>query len=115
MLPRYRSVAAFTAMLATLVLATDVQAADGSGFTARLVCSGCDHRAPGGEGAIQVLTPRTIHWAEGAPRGDAAVLRVRFAPEPEGWMLLAAGLSLVAVLHHSGAGRARRHRKSSAR
>ena len=89
-----------------------VSAAGGSGFPTRLVRSGYDNRTPGGGGTIQMVTPRLTHWAAGSHWGDIAVLRVQFAPEPEGWLLLAAGLSLVAVLHHSGAGRARQNRKS---
>jgi hypothetical protein len=78
------------------------------------VRSGYDNRTPDGAGTIQMVTPRLTHWAAGAHWGDIAVLRIHFAPEPEGWLLLAAGLSLVAVLHHSGAGRTRRGRNSSA-
>jgi hypothetical protein len=91
-----------------------VSAAGGSGFPTRLVRSGYDNRTPDGAGTIQMVTPRLTHWAAGAHWGDIAVLRIHFAPEPEGWLLLAAGLSLVAVLHHSGAGRTRRGRNSSA-
>ena len=90
----------------------EVSAAGDSGFPTRLVRSGYDNRTPGGGGTIQMVTPRLTHWAAGSHWGDIAVLRVQFAPEPEGWLLLAAGLSLVAVLHHSGAGRARQNRKS---
>jgi hypothetical protein len=92
-----------------------VSAAGGSGFPTRLVRSGYDNRTPGGGGTIQMVTPRLTHWAAGSHWGDIAVLRVQFAPEPESWLLLAAGLSLVAVLHHSGAGRARRNQNSSTR
>jgi hypothetical protein len=92
-----------------------VSAAGGSGFPTRLVRSGYDNRTPDGAGTIQMVTPRLTHWAAGAHWGDIAVLRIQFAPEPAGWVLLAAGLSLVAVLHHSGAGRTRRGRNSSAR
>jgi hypothetical protein len=89
-----------------------VSAAGGSGFPTRLVRSGYDNRTPGGGGTIQMVTPRLTHWAAGSHWGDIAVLRVQFAPEPEGWLLLATGLSLLAVLNHSGAGRARRVRRS---
>jgi len=109
----YRSIAVVTGFPWTTGRVS-VSAAGGSGFPTRLVRSGYDNRTPEGGGTIQMVTPRLTHWAAGSHWGDIAVLRVQFAPEPEGWLLLAAGLSLVAVLHHSGAGRARQNRKSPA-
>jgi hypothetical protein len=110
----YRSVALVTGFPWTTGRVS-VSAAGDSGFPTRLVRSGYDNRTAGGGGTIQMVTPRLTHWAAGSHWGDIAVLRIQFAPEPEGWVLLAAGLSLVAVLHHSGAGRTRRKRNSSAR
>jgi len=62
-----------------------VSAAGGSGFPTMLVRSGYDNRTPEGAGTIQMVTPRLTHWAAGAHWGDIAVLRLQFAPEPEGW------------------------------
>jgi hypothetical protein len=107
----YRSVALVTGFPWTTGRVS-VSAAGGSGFPTHLVRSGYDNRTPDGVGTIQMVTPRLTHWAAGSHWGDVAVLRIQFAPEPEGWVLLAAGLSLVAVLHHSGAGRSRRGQKS---
>jgi hypothetical protein len=110
----YLSVAVVTGFPWTTGRVT-VSAAGDSGFPTRLVRGGYDNRTPGGGGTIQMVTPRLTHWAAGSHWGDVAVLRVQFAPEPEGWLLLATGLSLLAVLNHSGAGRARRVRKSQRR
>jgi hypothetical protein len=80
-----------------------VSAAGGSGFPTMLVRSGYDNRTPGGAGTIQMVTPRLTHWAGGSHWGDIALLRLQFAPEPESWLLLAAGAGVLGVL-----GRARK-------
>jgi hypothetical protein len=75
-----------------------VSAAGGSSFPTKLVRSGYDNRTPGGAGTIQMVTPHLTHWETGAHWGDIAVLRLQFAPEPESWLLLAAGVGALAVL-----------------
>ena len=110
MLPQFKSVASLAALLGILALATDAPA-EPKTDSSRLI----PHELA--EDIANGATPTSwrTHRADGSQRGDIAVLRVHFAPEPEGWLLLATGLSLLAVLHHSGAGRARRDRRSQRR
>lgn len=110
----YKSVAVVTGFPWTTGRVS-VSAAGDFGFPTRLVRSGYDKRTLAGAGTIQLVTPRLTHWAGGAHWGDIAVMRIQFAPEPEGWLLLATGLCLLAVLHHSGAGRARRNKRAQGR
>ena len=63
---------------------------------------GYDHRTPLGKGTIQLVTPVLTRWTQPAAdrfTGGIGVLRLRFVPEPEKWLLLVAALSLLGVLH----------------
>jgi hypothetical protein len=72
------------------------------------VRKGYDKRTPLGKGTIQLVTPLLTRW-HGTPlerwTGGVGVLRFRFVPEPENWLLLAASLSTLGILY-----RGRRHR-----
>jgi hypothetical protein len=68
---------------------------------------GYDKRTALGKGTIQLVTPVLTRWTQPAFdqfTGGVGILRLRFVPEPGKWMLLVAGLSLLAVLYR---GRAR--------
>jgi len=69
-------------------------------FTTTLMRSGFDHRSPRGQGSIQLVAPQLTHWGGPGPddpTGSIAVLW--FVPEPGAVLLLAAGLSALALLH----------------
>ncbi len=75
-----------------------VVAAAGSDFPTALVRTGYDNRTDQGGGTIQMVAPRLTHWAGGAHWGDVAVLKVKFVPEPKGWLMLVAGLGLLGAM-----------------
>ena len=59
---------------------------------------GYDNRPPtSGYGTIQVVSPLLTRWLGYAEfeTGGIGVLRIRFVPEPHGWMMLIAGVSLL--------------------
>jgi hypothetical protein len=63
---------------------------------------GYDNRTPGGLGTVQLVSPVITRWRQpqrNLESGGIATLRLVFLPEPGKWVLLAAGLSLLAVLH----------------
>jgi hypothetical protein len=78
-----------------------VEAAGGSGFPTALVRSGYDNRTDKGGGTIQMVAPRLTHWSGRAHWGDVAVLKVKFVPEPKGWLMLVAGLGLLGAVHRA--------------
>ena len=96
----YRSLAVVTGFPWTTGRVS-VSAAGDSGFPTMLVRSGYDNRTPEGAGTIQMVTPRLTHWAGGSHWGDIAVLHLRFAPEPESWLLLAAGAGALGLLRRT--------------
>jgi hypothetical protein len=75
-----------------------VVAAGGSGSSTALVRTGYDNRTAEGGGTIQMVAPRLTHWAGGAHWGDVAILKVKFIPEPKGWLMLVAGLGLLRAM-----------------
>jgi hypothetical protein len=64
---------------------------------------GYDNRnttTPSGKGTIQLVTPVLTRWLH--PRlnfetGGIAILRIKFVPEPQTWLMLVAGASLLGV------------------
>jgi len=68
-------------------------------FPERLRRTGYDNRTPKGLGTIQLVAPHLTLWLEGTlKQGRIAVLRLRFVPEPNGLLLLAAGAGVLGVL-----------------
>ena len=78
-----------------------VEAAGGYGFPTALVRSGYDNRTDQGLGAIQMVAPRLTHWAGGGHWGDVAILKVKFVPEPKGWLMLVAGGGFLGAMHRA--------------
>jgi hypothetical protein len=63
---------------------------------------GYDHRTSMGAGTIQMVSPMLTRWTgfdSQYETGAIGILRIVFTPEPTGWLLLAAGLGLLVVLH----------------
>jgi len=62
---------------------------------------GYDNRTPtSGKGTIQLVTPMLTRWLQGCCKnetGGIGVLRIKFIPEPQSWMMLVAGASLLGV------------------
>ena len=80
--------------------------------------SGYDNRTAKGLGTIQLVAPQLVRWEfpeRDAPwdrhTGAIGILRIKFVPEPSGWVVLVAGLGVLAVLYRL---RTRRYRSSSA-
>jgi hypothetical protein len=67
---------------------------------------GYDNRTSQGLGTIQLVAPQIARWNfpdRDAPwdrhTGAIGVLKLRFVPEPRGWLLLAAGIVLLVFLY----------------
>jgi hypothetical protein len=62
---------------------------------------GYDNRTPtSGMGTIQLVTPLLTHWLQPAVKyetGGIGILKLKFVPEPDAWIMLAAGASLLGV------------------
>jgi len=60
---------------------------------------GFDNRTPtSGKGTIQMVSPVLTRWLQPAinfETGGIAILRIKFVPEPQTWMMLVAGVSLL--------------------
>jgi hypothetical protein len=62
--------------------------------------NGYDNRTPtSGYGTIQLVSPLLTHWFGFVDfeTGGIGVLRIKFAPEPQAWVMLVAGASLLCV------------------
>ncbi len=80
--------------------------------------TGYDNRTAKGLGTIQLVAPQLVRWEfpdRDAPwdrhTGAIGILRIKFVPEPSGWVVLVAGLGVLAVLYRL---RTRRYQSSSA-
>ena len=80
--------------------------------------SGYDNRTAKGLGTIQLVAPQLVRWRfpdRSAPwgrhTGAIGILKLKFVPEPSGWVVLIAGLGVLTVLYKL---RTRRYRSSSA-
>jgi hypothetical protein len=65
---------------------------------------GYDNRTALGKGTIQLVTPVLSRWTQPASdqfTGGVGILRLAFVPEPAKWVLLAAGLSVLAFLYRA--------------
>jgi hypothetical protein len=64
---------------------------------------GYDNRnttTPSGKGTIQMVSPVITRWLQPAVNfetGGIAILRIKFVPEPQAWVMLVAGASLLCV------------------
>jgi hypothetical protein len=64
---------------------------------------GYDNRnttTPSGLGTVQLVTPVLTRWLDSSYRYETAgigILRIKFVPEPQTWMMLVAGASLLCV------------------
>jgi hypothetical protein len=62
---------------------------------------GYDNRTPtSGKGTIQLVSPVLTRWLQPAVNfetGGIAILRIKFVPEPQTWVMLVAGVSLLGV------------------
>ena len=66
---------------------------------------GFDNRnttTPTGKGTVQLVTPVLTHWTQPCcelDTGGVGILRLRFVPEPQAWVMLVVGASLLGVGH----------------
>jgi hypothetical protein len=64
---------------------------------------GYDNRetdTPNGMGTIQLVTPVLTRWLQpgyNSETGGVGILRIKFLPEPQTWVMLVAGTSLLGV------------------
>ena len=62
---------------------------------------GYDNRNPvSGKGTIQLVSPVMTRWLQPAANFETAgigILRIKFVPEPQTWVVLVAGASLLCV------------------
>jgi len=60
---------------------------------------GYDNRTPtSGRGTIQLVSPLLTHWLQPAVKfetGGIGILKLKFVPEPDAWLTLAAGIALL--------------------
>jgi hypothetical protein len=89
---------------------------DGStyAFPETLARAGYDNRTSQGGGTIQLVTPHLEDWGGATgllDYGAIGILRIKFVPEPSGWVVLTAGLGLLGVLYRL---RTPKYRSSSA-
>lgn len=76
--------------------------AKGGTFPTILRRTGYDNRTPMGSGAVQMVSPMLTKWTGAGTSSTAGIgiLKVEFAPEPSEWMLLASGISMLALVAH---------------
>jgi hypothetical protein len=73
-------------------------------FPTVLVRHGFDNRNAAGSGEIQLVTPMLTRWVWLAGNYETASvgnLRLSLTPEPQEWMMLGAGLSMLGLLYRS--------------
>jgi hypothetical protein len=64
--------------------------------------TGYDNRTPAGAGDIQLVSPALTRWKNVHSdyyTGSIATLHLRLVPEPEGWLMLVAGICTLALLY----------------
>jgi hypothetical protein len=73
-------------------------------FPTRLRRSGYDNRTANGFGTIQLVAPQIARWDfpnRGEPwdryTGGIGILRVKFVPEPSGWVMMIAGIAFLSI------------------
>ncbi len=65
---------------------------------------GFDNRTAHGSGEIQLVTPMLTRWVwqhGNYETGSIGQLRINFLPEPQEWLMLVAGLSMLGLLYRS--------------
>jgi hypothetical protein len=75
--------------------------ATGGPQSTMLARSGYDNRTPAGAGSIQLVSPALTRWKNlysDYYTGSIATLKLRLVPEPEGWLMLVAGICALALL-----------------
>jgi hypothetical protein len=63
---------------------------------------GYDNRTALGKGTIQLVAPGLTHWLSiinNYETEQIGIMRLEFVPEPENWMMLFAGVSLLGILY----------------
>jgi hypothetical protein len=80
--------------------------ATGGPFPTLFRRNGYDNRTSKGLGTIQMVAPQLVRWEfpnREAPwdrhTGAIGILRIKFVPEPSGWVMLVAGIGLLVVLY----------------
>jgi len=65
--------------------------------------TGYDNRNASGVGTIQLVTPMLTRWRQvfDYETGAIGILKLVFTPEPQEWMMLASGVSLLGLLYHA--------------
>jgi hypothetical protein len=68
--------------------------------------TGYDHRTAKGLGTIQLVAPQLVRWDfpnRAGPwdrhTGAIGILRIKFVPEPSGWVMLVGGVAFLMVLY----------------
>ncbi len=73
-------------------------------FPTVLARHGFDNRTAYGSGEIQLVTPMLTRWVwfnGNYETADIGVLKLGFAPEPQEWLMLAAGISMLGLLYRA--------------
>jgi hypothetical protein len=80
--------------------------ATGGPFPTSFRRSGYDNRTARGLGAIQLVAPQVVRWnfpGRSAPwdrhTGAIGILRIKFVPEPSGWVVLVTGVGILMVFY----------------
>jgi hypothetical protein len=91
--------------------------ATGGPFPTLFRRTGYDHRTAKGLGTIQMVAPQLVRWEfpnREAPwdrhTGAIGILRIKFVPEPSGWVVLITGVGFLMVLYRMRASLASRFR-----
>jgi hypothetical protein len=73
-------------------------------FPTRFRRSGYDNRTANGLGTIQMVAPQIVKWDfpnRSAPwdryTGAIGILRLKFVPEPSGWVMMIAGVAFLSI------------------
>jgi hypothetical protein len=93
----------FGHMLSWTTGTVSVTAAHGP-FPTVLARHGFDNRTAYGSGEIQLVTPMLTRWVwfnGNYETADIGVLKLAFAPEPQEWLMLAAGISMLGLLYRT--------------
>jgi len=67
--------------------------------------TGYDNRSPNGAGTVQMLSPMLTRWKNSMGdyhTGGIAMMKLRFVPEPNAWLMLVAGICTLRLLYRLG-------------
>jgi hypothetical protein len=83
-----------------------ITAYDDAYLDTKIARTGYDNRTPLGQGNIQLVSPHIAHWNFSSLPLDRATgaiailnIEIRFVPEPKGWLMLIAGIGLLAAFY----------------